>query len=90
MPTISEGTQRHWISWRGLWLRTGLAATAAACAVAAGVHFMHQESDRAREIHPPAALAIDPSEWHDATRTEQALGATDSLVLTAPDGAKAN
>lgn len=73
--------------WQAFWLRAGLAAAAAAWAVTAAVIVRTHEPEMTLSLPPapPAAVVVTPPEWHDLTRTEQALGATDSLVLSTPD-----
>lgn len=87
-----RGTRFTWPSL-SLALRAGFAATAAAGAAVAIIASL--------ALRPPApppgpaatgrppdvrVATVDPPEWHDANRTQQALGTTDSLVLELPSG----
>jgi anti-sigma factor RsiW len=91
----SRGTRFSWPSLP-LIVRAGFAATATAGAVAAlvvGLSFRSGAPGPGIVIPPPhppqGAAVVDLPEWHDANRTQQALGTTDSLVLEIPGGSGA-
>jgi anti-sigma factor RsiW len=70
-------------------LRRRLAAMAAASALAAacatGVLFWVGREAPTQLGTPPVHRAVNPAEWHDANRTQQALSTNDSLILAVPD-----